>query len=62
MNDDDWQDETILSGGGEWLKENDGTYTKYMSISYKNGRVNRHIMESGVTEKEFFKRRLDGTD
>jgi hypothetical protein len=60
--DDDWEDETILSGGGEWLKESDGTYTKYMSISYKNGRVDRHRMESGITEKEFFKRRLDGTD
>ena len=62
MNDDDWKDETILSGGGEWLKESDGTYTKYMSISYKNGRVDRHTMESDVTEKEYFKRRLDGTD
>ena len=61
MNDDDWEDETILGGGGEWLKENDGSYTKYMSIQYKNGRVDRHLMESGVTEKEFFQRRLDGS-
>lgn len=61
MNDDDWKDETILTGGGEWCKEKDGLYTKYMSISYRNGRVDRHIMESGVTEKEYFQRRLDGS-
>lgn len=62
MNDEDWGDESILSGGGEWLKEHNGTYSKYMSIHYRDGRVDRHIMETGVTEKEFFKRRLDGTD
>lgn len=59
---DDWEDETLLGGGGEWLKESDGTYTKYMCIHYKNGRTDRHTMESDVSEKEYFKRRLDGTD
>lgn len=61
MNDEDWQDETILSGGAEWRKEENNTYTKYMTISYKNGRSDIHLMESGVTEKEFFRRRLDGS-
>jgi len=66
MNDDDmnayeWDGETILSGGGEWLKEKDGSYTKYMSVHYRDGRVDRHIMESGVTEKEYFKKKLDGS-
>jgi len=62
MNDDDWENKTILHGGGEWLKEKDGLYTKYMNIHYKDGRVDRHIMESGVTEKEYFKKKLDGSD
>jgi len=61
MNDDDWKDETILSGGGEWSKEENGSYTKYMRIHYRDGRVDQHIMESGVTEKEYFRRRLDGS-
>ena len=62
MNDNDWEDETILTGGGDWRKEADGTWTKSMNIHYRNGRVDTHLMESGVTEKEYFKRRLDGTD
>ena len=53
--------EAIQGGGAEWLKEEDGSYTKYMRIHYRDGRVDQHIMESGVTEKEYFQRRLDGS-
>lgn len=68
MNDEDemnayeWGNETILSNGGEWHKVKNGTYTKYMRIHYRDGRVDQHILESNVTEKEYFKRKLDGTD
>lgn len=57
---DDKENKTTLSG--EWVLEEDGLYYKYISIHYRHGRVDRHIMESSVTEKEYFKRRLDGTD
>lgn len=60
MNDNDTEDKTTLSG--EWVLENDGLWSKYISIHYRHGRVDRHTLESNVTEKEYFKRRLDGTD
>jgi len=59
---EDQKDGTLLGGGSEWLKEDDSTYTKYMCIHYRDGRIDRHIMESGLSEKEYFKRRLDGSD
>ena len=60
MNDDD--NESITYGENYiWYKEANGTYTRTVSIYYKNGRQDNHIMESNVSEKEYFLRRLDGT-
>lgn len=60
MNDDDKVD-TLYGGQYVWNKEPNGTYTCTLSIYYKNGRCDNHIMEDGVSEKEYFRRKLDGT-
>ena len=59
MNDED--ESTTYGGHDIWNKESNGTYTRTLSIYYKNGRSDNHIMETGVSEKEYFRRRLDGT-
>lgn len=59
MNDDNLKDETTLSG--EWVLEEDGLWSKYICIHHRHGRVDRHTLESNVTEKEYFRRKLDGT-
>lgn len=53
---------TVLKeNNGEWLKELNGTYTRYLCIYYRNGRVDKHVVESCVSEKEYFRRKLNGT-
>ncbi len=52
---------TTLSGNWGWEKQDDGTYTKSLTIYYKHGRNLHQIIEENVSEKEYFKRKLDGT-
>ena len=60
MNDDNL-DDTTFSGAYGWEKQSDGTYTKSLTIYYKRGRPLRQIMEENISEKEYFKRKLNGT-
>lgn len=59
MNDD----ETGTTYGADygWSKQENGTYTKSMIIYYKNGKNDYVVLEENVSEKEYFKRKLDGT-
>ena len=50
----------IKSDAYEWRKEANNTYTRTMSIYYRH-RTDTHILETNITEKEYFRRRLDGT-
>lgn len=60
MTNDDLSD-TTYGGAFGWEKQSDGTYTKSLTIYYKRGRPMQQIIEENVSEKEYFKRKLNGT-
>ena len=53
--------ETTLGGMASWIKHTDGSYTKIMTVYYKHGKIDFQILEENVSEKDYFKRKLDGT-
>lgn len=53
--------DTTMGGNWGWEKQSDGTYTKSLTIYYKHGKQLQQIIEENVSEKEYFKRKLDGT-
>lgn len=53
--------ETTLGGSISWHKEDDGTYIKVLTSLSKSGKYNYKVIEQNVNEKDYFKRRLDGT-
>lgn len=59
MNDNDLN--TVYEGYFEWSQQIDGTYTKSLTIYYRYGRHQQQIIEENISEKEYFKRKLDGT-
>lgn len=59
MNDNEL--DTIYGGDYGWSKQPNGTYTKSLTIYYKHGRQLHQIIEENISEKEYFKRKLDGT-
>lgn len=44
-----------------WVREDDGTYTKMKMIYGKDMSIDWEILESDISEKEFFKRKLAKT-
>ena len=59
---DDWMNETVLYGGYSWQKEDDGTYTKILSCTFKDGTKLYQVIEENVSEKDYFMRKLQGHD
>lgn len=60
MNNDE-EGEILDKGRYVWNEESNGTYTKTVSIYYRHGRMDTHILEEGISQKEYFRRKLDGT-
>lgn len=58
-----------MRGGKFWVKEKNrffskeknGTYTCVINVEYKDGTIAYEVVEERVSEKDYFKRRLDGT-
>jgi len=58
----DWHGETILWGGFFWEEEADGTWTKRGKVRRFNGEEINEVVEVGVSRKDYFARKLAGTD
>jgi len=58
----DWHDETIMWGGFFWEEEADGTWTKRLKVKRFSGEKIREVVEEGVSRKEYFARKLAGTE
>lgn len=59
MNDEDFG--TTYGGNYVWERRENGMYTQTLRVYYKNGRYTDTILREDITEKEYFKFKLDGT-